>query len=634
MQPNIKILQNAQIKSERVVKKMNNTLATLTRPLCYDCNSTDVFCAGGCGFDFEECACSAVEREANGFRCKVCSSVAIDEIEYVDNIMVECPACGDVLCEANITTWPAFPAGSLCDDCYVATSMGLITEIDETAPASNGEIIVVQDDGPCACGRYHICDNCGIYRVSTKDKWVVIENIDLEFTAQCKCIPEKKFSCETCNVFRKNPADSWIKTDYSASKTATAAKKPITVGATASSGTTGYGTTTYVGKCRHYGEPLKFPDGTTVYASSSNSKRDKADRPDFGLYLDWIWKPSWRAEFIDWADYGTPTNFDAAYEAIIDAFEKAKAGKKVEVGCIGGHGRTGTVLACMGVLAGQDPADAIKYVRSEYCNETIETSGQEWFVRWFNAEWNELEFTEKEPESWYGWDDFEYGGYDSYTGVSTSKKTTYASSPSASYGGSHSQAQHFNTWVQGKKCELETCRHWDSDLRSFSGGKSITQNTLDKCEVPMNAWSAEAYEIVTRINKERPTTFKLNVIRQLDPVMITVKGYKVPKPVPTDKQHNPSLDNCACDVCRYLALGGSQLFDSPGAASLVHELDKNAKVIKMYVHGGDIIDVPIADSFEPKPPSKSSNVKFGERKGEYIYTQDHGWVWDQLGLAD
>ena len=65
------------------------------------------------------------------------------------------------------------------------------------------------------------------------------------------------------------------------------------------------------------------------------------------------------------------------------AFARARRGDVVEVGCVGGLGRTGTVLACMAVLAGEPPDSAVDWVRREYKAAAVETSAQEQWVRWF-----------------------------------------------------------------------------------------------------------------------------------------------------------------------------------------------------------------------------------------------------------
>ena len=97
-----------------------------------------------------------------------------------------------------------------------------------------------------------------------------------------------------------------------------------------------------------------FPDGTRVIASSVLDGDERLSGRDFGLYLDPSWNPTWPAEIIDWPDFELPRDGAHAAAQIYAAFSRAKDGQGVEIGCIGGLGRTGTVLACMAVLAGVD----------------------------------------------------------------------------------------------------------------------------------------------------------------------------------------------------------------------------------------------------------------------------------------
>ena len=92
---------------------------------------------------------------------------------------------------------------------------------------------------------------------------------------------------------------------------------------------------------------------------------------------------------LPWRDYGLPIVSDGfADYAIKEAFSWAKAGAFVEVGCIGAHGRTGVVLACMAVLA--DPEltgpEAVAFIRTSFCNHAIESREQEWYVERFHAD--------------------------------------------------------------------------------------------------------------------------------------------------------------------------------------------------------------------------------------------------------
>jgi hypothetical protein len=128
---------------------------------------------------------------------------------------------------------------------------------------------------------------------------------------------------------------------------------------------------------------VTFPDGSRVRASSLADRR--ADDPEraYGLYLDERWAPDWPADVIAWPDFGLPDEPEVAAQQISDAFERARAGELVEVGCLGGSGRTGTVLACMAVLAGVPTAEAVAWVRAAYRPQAVETAEQEAWVEWF-----------------------------------------------------------------------------------------------------------------------------------------------------------------------------------------------------------------------------------------------------------
>lgn len=128
---------------------------------------------------------------------------------------------------------------------------------------------------------------------------------------------------------------------------------------------------------------VHFPDGTEVTASALTSRSEINPDRDFGLYMDPSWRPTWSADLIAWPDFGVPEHPRRAAEQIIDAFGRARSGQRVEIGCIGGKGRTGTVLACMAVLAGVPADDAVAWVRSHYHPEAVETSAQAAWVKWF-----------------------------------------------------------------------------------------------------------------------------------------------------------------------------------------------------------------------------------------------------------
>jgi protein-tyrosine phosphatase len=126
-----------------------------------------------------------------------------------------------------------------------------------------------------------------------------------------------------------------------------------------------------------------FPDGTVVTACSLAERRESNPKRDFGLYLDAAWRPTWDAHVVEWPDFGVPEDPVAAARAIAAAFKRAKGKERLEIGCVGGLGRTGTVLACMALLAGVPMNDAVGWVRANYDGEAIEGPTQERWVRWF-----------------------------------------------------------------------------------------------------------------------------------------------------------------------------------------------------------------------------------------------------------
>lgn len=123
-----------------------------------------------------------------------------------------------------------------------------------------------------------------------------------------------------------------------------------------------------------------FPDGTAVEACGLRDRRADDPGRDFGLYMDARWAPSWPADLIEWEDFGLPADPERAAGQIRAAFARARAGERVEVGCAGGLGRTGTVLACMAALAGVPAGDAVAWVRENYDARAVETAEQEEWV--------------------------------------------------------------------------------------------------------------------------------------------------------------------------------------------------------------------------------------------------------------
>ena len=132
---------------------------------------------------------------------------------------------------------------------------------------------------------------------------------------------------------------------------------------------------------RHRGV-VSLPDGTAITAVSFDAADPytRQRRPDYGLYLDRRWQPPWAHEHLDWPDFGVPDDPAPVLAALRSALARARAGDQVEIGCLGGHGRTGTALAALAVLTGHPARDAVAWVRARYCPDAVETAGQEAFV--------------------------------------------------------------------------------------------------------------------------------------------------------------------------------------------------------------------------------------------------------------
>ena len=128
---------------------------------------------------------------------------------------------------------------------------------------------------------------------------------------------------------------------------------------------------------------VTFPNGVSVRAVGLAERDSNLNWRAFGLYLDNRWAPTWPATVLDWPDFGVPADRSVASLSIRQAYERAETGEHVEVGCAGGLGRTGTVLACMAVLSGVAASDAVAWVRSHYDHRAVETDEQADWVQWF-----------------------------------------------------------------------------------------------------------------------------------------------------------------------------------------------------------------------------------------------------------
>lgn len=102
--------------------------------------------------------------------------------------------------------------------------------------------------------------------------------------------------------------------------------------------------------------------------------------PDVLFPLDrlpgWIWDEGWRGQVVYYpiTDYGVLP--DDVLEKLVEAvLERLRAGRRAALFCVGGHGRTGYVAAC--VLHRLGFENPIAYLRKHYSPKAVESDEQE-----------------------------------------------------------------------------------------------------------------------------------------------------------------------------------------------------------------------------------------------------------------
>jgi protein-tyrosine phosphatase len=131
---------------------------------------------------------------------------------------------------------------------------------------------------------------------------------------------------------------------------------------------------------------IRLPDDSAVRGRGLRNPAPAGPLPDHGLYLGTRHlrqkhedKLAWPHHWVAWPDFLLPSDRDDAVARIRELHELAQAGQRVEVACGGGIGRTGTVMACLAVLAGVPPQEAVDWTRQHYHHRAVETP---WQRRW------------------------------------------------------------------------------------------------------------------------------------------------------------------------------------------------------------------------------------------------------------
>ena len=175
-----------------------------------------------------------------------------------------------------------------------------------------------------------------------------------------------------------------------------------------SGGTPTTSTYTYKKKdCKHWRDECTLAEGIIIKACAHRDHpKENWVYPEMGVYFASSWddfSPSslkrnsyadgWKGPkkldkdvkvvnneiaVIDWPDMGVPPDTEYTLKVLEYTLNQAAEGVDIEIGCIGGHGRTGTALAAMLIMLGEDNADeAMTWVWDEYCEHAIESQKQE-----------------------------------------------------------------------------------------------------------------------------------------------------------------------------------------------------------------------------------------------------------------
>ena len=132
------------------------------------------------------------------------------------------------------------------------------------------------------------------------------------------------------------------------------------------------------------GGVLQLPSGRLIRGRALLRPLPAGPRPEFGLYLLGR-RPapvSWESRWVRWRDLRVPADDADTLDGLTEAWRRAET-ERVEVACWGGRGRTGTALACLAVLDGVPPAEAVAFVRAHYRRGAVETPWQRKYVARF-----------------------------------------------------------------------------------------------------------------------------------------------------------------------------------------------------------------------------------------------------------
>jgi len=127
---------------------------------------------------------------------------------------------------------------------------------------------------------------------------------------------------------------------------------------------------------------VELPSGRLVRGRGLGAPLPPGPLPQLGVHLlgrrpDPV---AWEERWVRWPDFRLPADPAQLRRVLGEVLDRAGE-ERVELACRGGTGRTGTALACLAVLDGVPPTDAVAWVRARYRPRAVETWAQRRFVR-------------------------------------------------------------------------------------------------------------------------------------------------------------------------------------------------------------------------------------------------------------
>ncbi len=126
---------------------------------------------------------------------------------------------------------------------------------------------------------------------------------------------------------------------------------------------------------------VRLPSGRLVRGRALRRPVPEGPEPQWALHLLGSAPPAvpWPSRWVRWPDFRLPADPVDARDAVEELWRRS-GDERVEVACGGGRGRTGTALACLAVLDGVAPNEAVRWVRDHYARRAVETPWQRRYV--------------------------------------------------------------------------------------------------------------------------------------------------------------------------------------------------------------------------------------------------------------